>query len=145
MLIRKATLEDLKAIERLSDSEGDAVGWVMRPEIIRYINKLNIFVACDKDTVTGYLDYHYRKDLVAVLCIIVVDKAYRMQGIGKNLIQALIDEATHLEMKYILLKCPVDLPSNSFYKALGFELIRTDKGRKRELNVYQYLTKEYLL
>lgn len=144
-MIRKATLEDLDKIKELADSEVNAVGFTLRPALVESIHKNSVFVAVNDNDIIGYVAHRKKRDLTITLSTIVVCKKERGNSIGKQLIQTLIDEAITLDMKYILLKCPVELPSNNFYKALGFKLVRTDPGKKRQLNVWQYITKEYLI
>lgn len=61
---------------------------------------------------------------------IVVDKAYRRQGLGKKIMNELIKKGGILGMKFIdLTSNPKRLEANSLYWSIGFQ--------KRDTNVYR--------
>ena len=81
--------------------------------------------------------YRHRKDKQTTLYSIVVDVSFRRKSLAKMLIEALKTEAYEHEQKVILLKCPQELEANTFYKAIGFNLIGTEEGKHRGLNLWQ--------
>ncbi len=71
----------------------------------------------------------YRTGLIEGL---VVDQTYRHQGIGKQMMQKLVEQGRRLQLKQLdLTSNPTRLAANRFYQKFGF--------RKRETNVYRLL------
>lgn len=72
----------------------------------------------------GLLRYHQRRDGWVVIREIIVLPEYRGEGIGRMLVERV--RCRHrLPMRA---KCPVVYPSNAFWKAIGFKLVREEKG-----------------
>lgn len=68
----------------------------------------------------------------ATLEDLVVDKDYRGQGIGRQLLEATLDFARKENMSYIdLTSRPSRIEANELYTSLGF--------KKRDTNVYRYI------
>ncbi len=135
MQIRKATLNDLDEIKALADANRYELGFVLRPALIRSINRKEVFVAENK-SIMGFVEYHHRRDSQTTIYHIVVCKTYRRVGVGRALINAVIEEAKKFNKKYILSKCPIDLPANKFYEHLGFENSGISNGKNRKLVVW---------
>ena len=51
--------------------------------------------------------------------------------------QTLLKESASMGQTAVRLKTPADIPANRFYKALGFQLINTEPGRHRPINVWE--------
>jgi len=49
---------------------------------------------------------------------------------------ALQAEASQKGKHHIVLKCPADLPANTFYQHIGLSLITVVNGSRRKLNVW---------
>lgn len=78
----------------------------------------------------GFCRFREKKDGSIVIYEIFSTK----KGSGKKIIDSLLGKTD----SYIQLKCPIDLPSNGFYKHLNFEHIGTEitpKGNK--LNIWR--------
>ncbi len=135
--LRKARLEDVPELKPLLDAHRHELGFVIRPALQKRIQAAEVFVACDDGIIVGVMAYHHRRDEQTTLYHIVVAPAWRGQGIGRRLIQALQQEAQRLDKHHIQLKCPQDLPANDFYPRLGFQLHAVQDGRKRTLNVWR--------
>jgi len=136
MQIRKATLNDLDEIKALADENRYELGFVLRPALIRSINRKEVFVAERNKSIVGFVEYHHRRDSQTTIYHIAVCKTYRRVGVGRALINAVIEEAKKFNKKYILLKCPIDLPANKFYERLGFENFGICNGRNRKLIIW---------
>lgn len=136
MEITKATMDDLESIKKLTDENKDSLGFVIRSSLVKAIESKEIFVVREK-TVIGFLNYHHRRDNQSTVYQIVVDKAHRMNGIGKILMESLIVEAIERNKKFILLKCPKDLSSNIFYQKIGFSLFGIMAGKRRDLILWK--------
>jgi N-acetylglutamate synthase-like GNAT family acetyltransferase len=81
----------------------------------------------------GICHWHLRRDKQITIREIVVLPERRGEGIGRSMLNMLrkVADATS-----IFAKCPVDLPANSWYEAMGFELEgaeTTRTGRKLKL------------
>lgn len=136
MQIRKATLNDLDNIKALADANRYELGFVLRPALIRSINRNEVFVAEENKSIVGFVEYHHRKDEQTTIYHILVCDAYRKKDIGRALINAVRDEAKILKKKYILLKCPIEIPANQFYEHLGFKMLKIENGKIRKLVVW---------
>jgi len=141
--IRKAVPADLDAVKHLADAHRHELGFVLLPSLREQIERGQLLVAIDAgpgvhaaaDPV-GFVDFHRRRDGQVTLYHIVVGSPSRARGIGRALLQALIEAARQAGCSRIALKCPVDLPANEFYRRNGFHLEETLDGRKRPLNVW---------
>jgi len=140
LFIRKSSLEDLPFIKILSDKNINSLGFTMTGKIRESIEKQHCFSAFYKDEFCGFVIFrHRKKDDQTTLSIICVEEKYRGLKIGTNLIEFLIDDCFENKKKFIQLKCPVDLPSNKFYKEMGFEIYSVEKREnKRDLNIFRY-------
>ena len=134
--IRKATLKDLEKIKMIADAHRNELGFVLKPALARSINKNEVLLAESGGSILGFVEYHHRKDYQTTLYNIAIINSARNSGIGKALINSLYTEAKNLNKHFILLKCPVDLPANRFYKNIGFQLLRHEKGKKRALSIF---------
>lgn len=138
-IIRKAKLDDLDDIKSIVDSEKSIFGFITRGTIKAAVISNNIFVAEYKGRIVGFQHYYHRKsDGQTTLYKKAVIEEFRNLGIGSSLVKAVIDEAKKIGKLKIKLKCPVGLAANTFHKKMGFHLKYREKGKKRELNVYEY-------
>jgi len=135
--IRKAVPQDLDVIKSLVDAHKYELGFVLRPALLNSIQDNEVFIAVEGENLLGMLEYHHRRDIQTTLYHLVVSSERHRQNIGSQLIRALESEARQLGKHYIQLKCPEDLPANSFYQNLGFELFAVENGRARKLNVWR--------
>jgi len=135
--IRKAKPVDLDAIKSLVDSHKHELGFVLRPALMKSIDRSEVFVANGGKTIVGVLDYHHRLDQQTTIYHFVVAPQLRRQGVGRLLVEALKEEAKEYGKSHILLKCPEDLESNDFYGRVGFQLTAIENGRQRRLNVWE--------
>lgn len=63
----------------------------------------------------------------------------RMRGYGETAFDTVLERARQAQCRAITLRCAEELPSNEFWKALGFKLTNVDhhpNRRKRAINVY---------
>lgn len=136
--LRKATLQDLDAIKQLMDEHRNELGFVIRAALERSIISSEIIVAIgDNEELLGFVHYHHRRDGQTTIYNIVVRQVQRRQGIGRKLLDELKLEASNLQQQFMFLKCPEQLPANKFYRDYGFLLTETQKGKKRELSIWQ--------
>lgn len=137
IVIRKAAKEDLDDIKLLADSHRHELGFVRRSALAEAIERDELMVAQNHQQVVGFVEYHHRRDEQTTLYHIVVKFEHRRQGIGRQLVEALIHDAGERNRKFIQLKCPVDLEANKFYEQLGFLQVKTQPGKHRALAVWR--------
>lgn len=134
--IRKARQSDLGAIKALADAYKEELGFVLRPALQKSIDNCEVLVATDGEAILGFVEYHHRRDEQTTLYHIAVVREFQREGMGQALVQALEAEAAQRGKRFVLLKCPVDLPANDFYPKLGYRLIDVANGKQRSLNVW---------
>jgi ribosomal protein S18 acetylase RimI-like enzyme len=139
LTVRQAKLEDLEAVKRIADLHRHELGFVLLPSLREQIEKGEMLVAEQGERVTGFVDYHIRRDKRLTLYHIAVDPSRQRRGIGRSLLEALEATAQESGCTSILLKCPVDLAANQFYEVQGYNLEETLNGRKRSLNVWSMI------
>lgn len=139
ILIRRASIEDIHRVKALADSHKMELGFVLRPALEKSILCNELLIASDgaMSEVLGFTDYHHRRDEQTTLYHIVVAPRHRNKGIGTLLLTALLNEANEQDKKRIVLKCPVDLDANMFYKKVGFRLLARQNGTGRDLNIWR--------
>lgn len=135
--MHKARTEDLDAVKALADANRTSLGFVLRPALAVGIQKGWLLVAEKNGCIIGFAHYRHRKDAQTTLYQICVDQKWRGQGIGRMLIEALLNESLSLGQTSVRLKAPSDIAANEFYQALGFQLVDTEPGRIRSVNVWE--------
>lgn len=137
IVITKATPSDIDGIKKIADAHRKELGFVRRPSLLESINRAEVFVARQNGSIIGFVEYRHRKDEQTTLYNIVVEPAYRRAGVGRNLLERLIQEAEQRRKTRILLKCPTELAANRFYEQIGFDLYQVEAGKKRRLNIWR--------
>lgn len=136
-MIDKAKHQHIDAMKALADANRSELGFILRAQIQDAIEQNRAFIACIENRLVGFVIYrHRKKDLQTTLAEICISKEHRKQGLGKELINALILESSALSRSHIQLKCPVGLPANQFYEKLGFSCVSTQPGKSRNLNIW---------
>lgn len=140
--IREASHQDAKAIARLNR---EAMGYdypaedtAQKLEMILRSDRDKVFVAVADDCVAGYIhandyDVLYFPTMKNIMGI-AVDSAYRRQGIGKMLLNAVEYWAKETGAEGIRLVSGIERTNaHSFYRNCGFE------GGKSQLNFKKYI------
>ena len=141
--IRKAqTEEDIDGLKIIADYHNDLLGWVPRSAYEQKLEDNEIFVAEKKDKIVGFVDYHHRRDYTTTLHKIAVAEDHFGQGIGRRLVEALINECRNNNFLAITTKCLEESISNKFFQSVGFILIMTEPGKKRAINLYKIQLEE---
>jgi GNAT superfamily N-acetyltransferase/predicted nucleic acid-binding protein len=126
---------------RASDTEKAALGFL--PERAykeaAYQGKLLIAVIQDGDDLlyAGHLLYGGMFPQAKVFQIYTVPR-FRRRGIGRRLIEAIVQEAERLQFMSVVAKVADDLAANQFWECLSFETVRTKTGGRttgRQINV----------
>lgn len=128
-MVRLATLDDIVAIKKIADKHTREIGFVLKPALEEHCRKETLLVSETDGEVSGFCNYHHRRDGVNVIYEICVSDNFRHRGIAKEMIDKI--------PRPIQLKCPVDNESNNFYVHIGAKLLETVSGKKRALNVYR--------
>lgn len=125
-MVRLAKQNDIDQIKKVAAQYTHELGFILRPALEEAVKRGELLY----DPHTGsFCHYHTRRDDVTVIYEICVPEAARGRGIGRQMVDMLPTP--------IQLKCPVDNPSNEFYKKLGFLLFSVEPGKRRELNLWR--------
>lgn len=136
--IQKAVPDDIDQIKQIADAHRKELGFVRKPSLLEAISRSELIVARQNGHIVGFVEYRHRLDEQTTLYNIVVNSALRGQGIGRQLVQALIDDSSNIGKTHITLKCPEELEANKFYAALNFQLCTVEPGKLRRLNIWQW-------
>lgn len=141
IVIRKALLSDIENLKTLADAHRNELGFILRPALAKSVDNRSVLVAVSATNygvLTGFVDYHHRRDSQTTLYHIVVASDQQGNGIGRELVATLRNEAIALGKHRIVLRCPEGLQANSFYQSLGFRRVAVENGKTRRLNVWQF-------
>jgi ribosomal protein S18 acetylase RimI-like enzyme len=136
-IIRKATIDDLQPIYDLVKQHYKELGFVLNSEINEAIKRGHVIVADLFSKVVGFQEYrHLKYQEQTTLYHKAVSSKYRRYGIGTKLVDFVVSEATSFGKKLIVVKCVSGLDANEFHLKYGFKFARTEKGKRRPVNVY---------
>ncbi|MCX7778515.1 MAG: GNAT family N-acetyltransferase [Armatimonadetes bacterium] len=135
--VRLARMDDFGAVKELADKHRHELGFVRLSVLEEAIKGGRVFVAVNSSSVIGFVHFRCCKDGHATIYEIVVAPMWRGVGVGKALVNAVIEEARREGCSTLRLKCPIDLPSNGFYHHIGFQRVRIEQGKKRSLAVWE--------
>lgn len=132
--MRQATLDDVVDVKKIADQHRHALGFLPKPVFSDSVKRHSLLVAVSEGHLVGFVRYNHRKrgTETAIYDICVADD-YKRQGIGRGLVESLIDECRKNDRVSIMLRCPEDLPANQFYERIGFENNGVEMGRRRKL------------
>jgi ribosomal protein S18 acetylase RimI-like enzyme len=138
-VIYKSVPHHVDAIKAIADANRAELGFILRAQIEEAVVQDRVFIALIDQEVVGFVIYrHRKKDLQTTIADICVAEKYRGQGVGKNLIDALLKESAQKFRAFIQLKCPANLPANDFYRKFGFYFISAEPGKSRMLNIWRF-------
>jgi amino-acid N-acetyltransferase len=120
-MIRKAKIEDIKEIQKLINSFAKRDLMLPRSLNELYENLRDFWVADEKGKVVGCAALHISWDDLAEVKSLAVEKRVQARGLGKDLVQACLDEAGKLGAKkvFVLTYKP------EYFKKFGFKKIKT--------------------
>lgn len=130
-MVRLAMMSDIDTIKETAKKMVKEVGFILRPALVEAVKRQELLY---DDLTASFCHYHTRRDGVSVIYEICVPVEHRGKGIAKTMINMIPTP--------VRLKCPVDNESNGFYKYIGFELLGTEPGKKRMLNIWQLKDKQ---
>ena len=128
-------LSDVDIVKHIADQHRAELGFHARQAYVDSLDKGELLIARKDDQVVGFLRYHHRRDNRTTLYEIAIIPDVRGKGIGHQLIKALIADCQRVSSRCLRLSCPVELPANRFYEAVGFirSARRSRRGRSRPL------------
>ncbi|WP_201377642.1 N-acetyltransferase [Ktedonobacter sp. SOSP1-52] len=142
LIVRLAEKTHLIAAKHLADQYKRELGFINRAIIEKAIETQSLLVARfeaeQSSDLAGLVHFYVRRDHIITLYSIAVAPTYQRRGVGRQLFEALINEARARQKSEIRLKCPAELPANEFYKHLGLQLVDCETGKHRPLNVWSY-------
>jgi ribosomal protein S18 acetylase RimI-like enzyme len=129
LIFRKGTEDDLVSIKRLTNKLRNDLPFVMNVVLKDAIKRDELYVCESMGDIVGFVHFYKRNDGWTTLHEIGVSPDFQRMSIGEKLYQFV--------PKPIKLKTTTDNEkSNNFYKKLGLKLIKKEKGKTRELNVW---------
>jgi len=115
--LTKATLLDIPHMQELVNSEVKD-GTILHRSVDEVATNIRSYIlAKDGDNLIGYAALHIHSLRVAEIRSLIVSQEYRSKGIGKDIVNYLIEEAKNLQVKEDVLVLTY-LPE--FFKKLGF-------------------------
>lgn len=86
----------------------------------------------------GMCHFHVRRDGQLTIREIIVQKDHQGRGVGRLMVNLLRRKARAAGATSLFAKCPVDLPANGWYEAMGFALEGTETTPSgRRLNLWR--------
>ncbi|MCX7969233.1 MAG: GNAT family N-acetyltransferase, partial [Armatimonadetes bacterium] len=142
--VRQATTRDLRAIKRLADEHRHELGFVRLAALEEAVKERRIFIAINSPQasrpahrIVGFVHFRCCKDGHATIYEIAVAPEWRGKGVGRKLVEAVIEQARLNGCTLLRLKCPIDLPANGFYARLGFSRVGIESGKIRPLAIWE--------
>lgn len=137
-LVRVAHVEDVPACKALADGQRDALGFLIRAAFVDSVGRGQLLVAERAAQVVGFVRFNHRvRGTETALYDICVAPHMQRQGIGRQLVQALVGACHHHGRNAIVLRCPEGSPANAFYARLGFAQVTIEPGRRRRLILWR--------
>lgn len=137
-LIRYLQSSDIPKVKQIADANRESLSFLTKSKFKELAEQQRGIVAEEDGQILGFVTFRHRKsDLQTTLSEICVEASRRNQGIGRLLLNALLNDSKCKARSFIQLKCPKDLAANDFYAHLGFKLDRIEQGKARQLNVWR--------
>lgn len=130
MHIAKAQPEHFAYLKTIADHNKHELGFTPLPVLQDAATRQELLMVVEEDIPVGYCNYHTREDKWTTVREIVIDQQHRGRGYGTELLNCI--------PRPFRLRCPVDLPSNAFYRGYGLtHTWQEEKDKGRSLNVWQ--------
>ncbi len=140
VIVNATDLSVIDEIKHIADRYRPELGFHTRQAYVDSANKGELLIARSNIEVVGFARYHHRRDNKTTLYEIAVLPKIRDKGVGRRLVDALIADCQRVSSRCLRLTCPVELPANRFYKAMGFirSASRSRPGKNRPLYEWEY-------
>ena len=119
MVLRKARVQDVKAIRRLIDLYAEEEQMLPRSESSIQESLRDFFIIRTRDEVVACCALQIFSDKVAEIRSLAVDPKWLKQGLGRKLVEAGLEEATRMGISKVFTLTYVD----GFFRKLGFEVV----------------------
>ena len=133
----KANPNDVKHIKIIADANKSKIGFVRRQVLLEQQKRGWLIAAKLDSQIVGFISYRHRRDNQTTLYEICVIEEYQGNGLGTQLMDALVNESRGFGKERIVLKCPAELPANRFYSKYGFLFRAFEQGKNRPLIVWE--------
>lgn len=135
-VVGSAVAADLAFIVMLQKAHAAALGFLPRQALTEKIRAGQVLLARIEGTRAAFLHHgSLRRPEVRVFQIAVRPEV-RSKGVGRALVQCLLDRAAAAGAGGVSLRCLSFLDANGFWRAAGFRLHATEPGAKGTLNVW---------
>lgn len=117
--------------EKLRRADGNALGFVPFSAFGQAMRRNRMIIEIENDEPCGFLIFTSVRERLKILMIAIQKDARRIFH-ATNLLSGMLTLEDTKRSEYIQLRCADDLPSNSFWRAVGFSLItQVDGGKLR--------------
>jgi GNAT superfamily N-acetyltransferase len=140
-VVSPARPRDLPFVVTLQKAHPAALGFLPRQALREKIRLGQVLVARQAGCRAGFLHHGSLARPEVRVFQIAVTKAARRAGVGRALVDALLDRAAGAGARGVSLRCLSFLDANRFWQAAGFRLHATEPGAKGTLNVWVRLVK----
>jgi ribosomal protein S18 acetylase RimI-like enzyme len=137
VIVRFATEEDVPAVKAMADRHRHELGFVPAAALVEAARERRLLVAVLDGKVVGFVHFRCCRDGHATIYEIAVLPEHRRRGIGRALVEVVVQEAALRGCVVLQLKCPIDLPANEFYRRAGFTEAGIEEGKRRPLRLWQ--------
>ena len=137
--IQISKYEDIDYIAKIASKNSQTLGFVRKTKLIISIQKQQVHVIKEDSVVVGYIHFHVRKDDIITIYELCIDEPFRNKGLGRLLVESVVSIGKDINSSLIKLKCISNTDACDFYEHIGFEHIRTEQGKKNQINIYHYL------
>lgn len=127
MMIRKAKIDDVEAIYFLINEYAEEGLMLAKPRMALYENLRDFIVAEEENQVVGVGALHIVWEDMAEVRSLAVAKNHAKNGIGKGIVQELLNEAKELGLKEVFTLTYQD----KFFEKCGFMRIDKDDLPKK--------------
>jgi hypothetical protein len=130
----------LQYILSLARKHTDALGFIPRATVERYVEAGQALLARENEEPCGFLIFGNGWPRLKIYQACIQYDAQRRQR-GLQLVGQVIALASERGCDAVSLWCADDLPANDFWRAAGFQLLRSKPGghrRGRQLNLWVY-------
>lgn len=138
--VRFAEVADIPSCKQIADDHRSAFGFLTRGIFSEAVSRRRLLVVETKSgDVVGFVRFNHRvRGTETAIYDIGVSAHKQRQGFGRALVLTLAAQCYELHRSSIMLRCPEDLPANSFYARVGFQFDGTESGRRRRLHVWRF-------
>lgn len=131
----------VKSVQMSADANRDALGFLPAEAYAQAAKQGTIFIALNRHAgetrYAGHILFGATYPRGKIYQVFVADE-YRKFGVGRSLVQSLLDYLEDKQYLSVSARVASDLPANAFWNSLKFEIVQTKSGgvtRGRTINV----------